>query len=282
MRIVNSAIFFVLLVVPAGCARKVNDSADVQAIKKSLDGYSRAMNAGDADGVAALMTDKTVYANFNLPVAIGRDAIRSIVAGFSSQFKLDFGVTAEDVRVVGDLAVARGSSILKLTPKTRDLAPSSDSGSWIVVFARQPDGSWKWDSVVLNSNQPLPGSTAGGADEQALLQIERDWAGAVLRKDASALESILAEEFVAHDASGSRNRRQAMDSVRNPSAKLESGDLSDMKVVVLGDTAIVHGLWTKKSTADGRESSSRSQWTDTFVRRDGRWQCAGSYSVPLE
>jgi uncharacterized protein (TIGR02246 family) len=282
MRFVGSLILALLLMATGGCSQKVNDPADVHAIGKSLDDYAKAMNAGDTDGVAALMTDKTVYAHLNVPVAVGRDAIRSMVAGFNSQFKLDFSMPVEDVRVVGDLAVARGSWTLKLTPITRDLAPSSDIGSWIVVFARQPEGSWKWDCVVLNSNQPLPGSTAGGADEQALLQIERDWAGAVLRRDAAALESILAKEFVAHDASGSRNRKQAMDSVKNPSAKLESGDLSDMKVVVLGDTAIVHGLWTKKSTAGGKESSSRSQWTDTFVKRDARWQCAGSYSAPLE
>jgi ketosteroid isomerase-like protein len=70
-----------------------------------------------------------------------------------------------------------------------------------------------------------------------------------------------------------------MDSVRNPSARIESGDLSDMKVVVLGDTAVAHGLWTNKSTTGGKDTSSRSRWTDRFVRRDGRWQCVGSYSA---
>jgi len=55
-----------------------------------------------------------------------------------------------------------------------------------------------------------------------------------------------------------------------------------MKVIVFGDTAVVHGLWTKKSADGGKDTSSRSRWTDTFVRRDGRWQCVGSYSAKAE
>jgi len=78
MRFVGSVILALLLMATGGCSQKVNDPADVHAIRKSLDDYAKAMNAGDADGVVALMTDKTVYAHLNVPVAVGRDAIRSM------------------------------------------------------------------------------------------------------------------------------------------------------------------------------------------------------------
>lgn len=78
MRLVGSVILPLLLMATGGCSQKVNDPADVHAIRKSLDDYAKAMNAGDADGVVALMTDKTVYAHLNVPVAVGRDAIRSM------------------------------------------------------------------------------------------------------------------------------------------------------------------------------------------------------------
>jgi hypothetical protein len=78
MRFVGSLILALLLMTTGGCSQKVNDPADVHAIRKSLDDYAKAMNAGDTDGVAALMTDKTVYAHLNVPVAVGRDAIRSM------------------------------------------------------------------------------------------------------------------------------------------------------------------------------------------------------------
>ena len=77
MRFVGSVILALLLMATGGCSQKVNDPADLHAIGKSLDDYAKAMNAGDTDGVAALMTDKTFYAHLNVPVAVGRDAIRS-------------------------------------------------------------------------------------------------------------------------------------------------------------------------------------------------------------
>ena len=140
MKTTYAVILSVLLLLVSACAQKVNDPADVQAIKKCIDDFARAFSAGDVDGVIALMTDKTVYADLNVRVAVGKEAIRSLFAGIDSQFKTDFSVPVEDVRVVGDLAVARGSWTVKLTPKAQGVAPISDSGSWIVVFARQSDG----------------------------------------------------------------------------------------------------------------------------------------------
>lgn len=55
------------------------------------------------------------------------------------------------------------------------MAPISDTGSWVVVSSRQADQSWKWDWVVPNSSQPMPGATATGEDEQALFQLEQRW-----------------------------------------------------------------------------------------------------------
>ena len=45
----------------------MNDPADVQAIKKSMDDYAKAVQCGNVEGVVALMTDKTTYADHNVP-----------------------------------------------------------------------------------------------------------------------------------------------------------------------------------------------------------------------
>jgi len=136
--------------------------------------------------------------------------------------------------------------------------------------------------VVPNSDKPLPGNTASGEDEQALYQLERDWADASMKKDAGALDRILAADFVGHDESATRNKQQTLNSLKSDPTQIESGALSEMKAVVFGDTAVVHGLWTQKSSSRGKDTSGRNRWTDTFVKRDGRWQCVGSYSVQVE
>ena len=97
-----AAILCALLLLVSACAQKINDPADVQAIKKSMDDYARALNAGDPEAVAAMMTDKTVYADLNMPVAVGKDAIRSQTAAVLNQVKCDPSLLVEDVRVAGD------------------------------------------------------------------------------------------------------------------------------------------------------------------------------------
>jgi len=82
--------------------------------------------------------------------------------------------------------------------KAQGVASISDGGSWIATFVRQSDGSWKWEWSVPNSDQPLPGSTATGEDERALLQLERDWAEASVKNDVAAMDKILADNFQAN------------------------------------------------------------------------------------
>ena len=49
MKTTYAVILCVLLLLVSACAQKVNDPADVQAVKKSVDDYAKAVNAGDAD-----------------------------------------------------------------------------------------------------------------------------------------------------------------------------------------------------------------------------------------
>jgi ketosteroid isomerase-like protein len=282
MKTAYVVILSVLLLLVSACAQKVNNPADVQAVKKSMDDFVKAVNAADAGAIAALMTEKTVYADLNVPVAVGAEAIQSLWQAFFGNFKFDLTAPVEDVRVVDGLAVARGSFTAKLTPKAEGVAVISNGGSWIVTFARQNDGSWKWDWCVPNSNQPLPGSTASGEDEQALYQLERDWAAAMVKKDAVALDNLLASEFQANYADFVTNKKQFLAAIKSGTAKFESMTTSEMQAFVFGDTAIVHGLSTAKSSMAGRDTSGQQRYTDVFVKRDGRWQCVTGYSTKVQ
>jgi uncharacterized protein (TIGR02246 family) len=271
MKTTYAVILCVLLLLFSACATKMNDPADVQAIKKSMDDYAKAVNAGNVEGVVALMTDKATYAGPNDPVATGKEAIRSMHTAWLS-FAPEFSCPVEDVRVVGDLAVARGTWTNIVAPKAQGIAPSNDSGSWIVTLARQSDGSWKWDWCLPNSNQPLPGSTASGEDEKALLQIERDWAEAIVKKDTAVEEKLLANDFVSNIDGLTANKKQFLAGIKANPATIESAANSEMKAFVFGDAAVVNGVVTVKASAGGKDTSVNVRYTDVFVKRDGRWQ----------
>ena len=191
MRTIVTVLLVLALVPLAACAPKVNNPADIQAVKQSVEAFAKAMNAGDAEGLVAMMTDKTIYADNHFPVAVGKAAVQPMYLAQFSMVNVEFQAPVDEVRVAGDMAVAKGTWTIKLMPKTEGMAPITDGGSWMALSSRQADGSWKWDCLVPNSNQPMPGMTADGAEEQALFRIEREWADAMVKRDIASVEKYL-------------------------------------------------------------------------------------------
>jgi ketosteroid isomerase-like protein len=92
-----------------------------------------------------------------------------------------------------------------------------------------------------------------------LLQLERDWEQANTKNDVTALERILAPEFVSTD-SDSRLMTRADLLARRKSGAIKGTAFTqdDYKVHVIGDTAIVIRRVTLKAIRDGKTSVARS------------------------
>jgi ketosteroid isomerase-like protein len=116
--------------------------------------------------------------------------------------------------------------------------------------------------------------------EQKLMQIERDWGKAQIKKDYAAVDKILAADWQGIDYDGQIvDKSTYMSHMRSEQSTLQSEDLSQMKVRVFGNTAIVTGKDTEKSTDRGKDSSGTYVWTDVFVLRNGNWQVVASQST---
>jgi ketosteroid isomerase-like protein len=106
--------------------------------------------------------------------------------------------------------------------------------------------------------------------ERYILQSERQWAESVATGDTSAIERILADDFIGVDPKGHLyNKQQMVDETRNAPKTFVSNRLNDVKVRFYGDTAIAQGseTWEKRTGERGR-----FVWTDTWLRRNDRWQ----------
>ena len=52
---------------------------------------------------------------------------------------------------------------------------------------------------------------------------------------------------------------------------------TNVKARIYGDAAVVTGLGTRSGTFKGVPFKDRQNlWTDTFIKRDGRWQCVAT------
>lgn len=271
-----------LTVALSACAPKVNDPADIQAVKQTVEVYTKAMNAGDAEGLLATMTDQAVYADNHFPVAVGKAAILPVYKGMFSMFNAEFQAPVDEVRVAGDLAVSRGTWTIKLTPKAGVLAPITDSGSWMVLSSRQADGTWKSEWLVPNSSQPMPGTTADGAEEQAIVKIEEDWVAALPKADLAFLDRTLAREYMDSADGEAASKAQFLAALKTGAIKCESVTLRDLKVHVFGYVAIATSTVDVKGTYAGKPIPPSQFSTDVFVKRDGRWQAVSTQNVTIK
>jgi len=118
--------------------------------------------------------------------------------------------------------------------------------------------------------------------EQTLMQLERDWSQASLKKDIDTLNKIMADDWVNIDFQGKVvTKAQTIASLKSGLPATQAAGLGEMKVRVFGDSAIVTGSDTGKSGSKGKEVIEKYLWTDVFVRRNGRWQAVASQSTKV-
>jgi uncharacterized protein (TIGR02246 family) len=118
--------------------------------------------------------------------------------------------------------------------------------------------------------------------EQELIKLENEWAGAWVKMDAAFFERIEADDYMWTSPSGEVwTKAKDLAFVRS----LRSGEgtslsyvTDEVKVRVYGDAAVVTGRDTIKETKKGKDVSHQERWTNTWVKRDGRWQCVAGHS----
>src|SRR4029453_7468213 len=98
-----------------------------------------------------------------------------------------------------------------------------------------------------------------------LIKLENDWATAWQKKDAAFLQKLFADEYLSTDQDGATfTKPQDLANVSAPGTSMTSFALTDLKVHVYGDTAVVTGLNTVKAMFKGKDTSGAYRVTDVF------------------
>jgi ketosteroid isomerase-like protein len=121
--------------------------------------------------------------------------------------------------------------------------------------------------------------SADAADEAAAVrQALVDACTAYQKADVAGMESLLTPDFTTTDPDGViTTRADDVDAARNGTIRYEIFENRDMKVRLYGDAAVVTGRTIVKGQAGERGFSAQFQFTDTVVKRDGRWRVAASH-----
>jgi ketosteroid isomerase-like protein len=116
--------------------------------------------------------------------------------------------------------------------------------------------------------------------EQELIRLDEEFARAVVRADARALERLLAEDFSATGPDGERvGRKEFIGEIASGDLKLAALTPDDHLVRLYGTAAVVNHGGTMRGERVGRDAGGRYRWTHIFVRRGGRWRCVSSQTT---
>ncbi|NIM57310.1 MAG: DUF4440 domain-containing protein [Pseudomonas stutzeri] len=148
-------LFFLVVtsVSAAGCAAPQPESTaltdeDVAAIRESVATMVRLSLANDCQGTFNLWAEDGMLLPPNGPPVVGR---AEMIAMCESMTITEFVSTPVEIDGRDDLAYVRGEHSWSFTVEGVD-EPLGESGKWIMIWRKQPDGTWLITHDIWNAS----------------------------------------------------------------------------------------------------------------------------------
>ena len=124
--------------------------------------------------------------------------------------------------------------------------------------------------------QPSPGMPRGQRHEvrHEIDQLEDTWRDAIIHRNSSAMDSLLADDYIAITANGTlQSKDQTLAILRAGTLRFASIEFSDRKVRFYGQTALVTSRAEVSGTTPEGDITGSYRYTRVYVKNDhGAWK----------
>jgi len=136
----------------AGCSKSVDTSKEADAIRLGESQWNASIASKDVAGYMSHYAPNVVMMNAGAPVVSGSQAAQTSVNEMfkDPNFSLIFSADRVEIAKSGDMAYSQGHYTLSMSDMTTH-AKTTQSGSYVTVYEKQADGSWK---AVADINAP--------------------------------------------------------------------------------------------------------------------------------
>jgi ketosteroid isomerase-like protein len=137
---------------------------------------------------------------------------------------------------------------------------------------------------VAVTTTAAPASGKKMSPDAALRDMENKWEGAIGKHDAATVEAMVADDFVGVSSKPGakvQNRRAMLADMKSDKDTYTSTKNEKLDVRMFGSgVAVVVGTAREKGTGkDGKALDRAYRFTDTWVDRNGKWQCVASQAA---
>jgi len=115
-------------------------------------------------------------------------------------------------------------------------------------------------------------------------KLEQKWTESYKQRQIDILSSLLAEDFVITVEDGhTYSKAGYISHTADSSVRVEVAEISDLKVRIHGNTAVVTGAYHEKGESNGKRYEYHDRLTDVWMKASGSWKVVAShYSVPVK
>jgi ketosteroid isomerase-like protein len=115
-------------------------------------------------------------------------------------------------------------------------------------------------------------------------KLEEQWTAAYRARQINILSSLLAEDFVITVEDGKTYSKEGyITHSADPSVKVDVAELTDLRVRVRGNLAVVTGAYHERGTSNHKPYEYHDRLTDVWVKVGNNWEVIAShYSVPMK
>jgi ketosteroid isomerase-like protein len=121
-------------------------------------------------------------------------------------------------------------------------------------------------------------------DASTIRGLELRWTDSYRMRQVDILSSLLADDFVITVENGSTYGKTGYIShSAESSIHVDVAEMSDIKVRMHGNAAVVTGAYHERGDEDGKHYDYHDRFTDVWMKNDGKWQVIAShYSVAVK
>ncbi len=244
-------------------------SKDEQEIRQTLDKLADALTRRDAEAAANFWADNWTFIGRNGAMQNKAQRLADMKSGQPRPGAFKY----EDlnIRVMGNTAVVIARPTYPVKFDNGQIITVSDRATMTMA---KMNGRWQIVATQTTWHNPDTGDNA--AVEKQLDEILTNWGNAAGRRDAAAIDKILAGDFIVNAPNGTiQTRAQYLEAAKNfPGDATITGKAS--KTLVQGETAVSMGTYSVTPKAGGQPTNFN--YTATFIRRMGRWLPISFYS----
>lgn len=139
--------------------------------------------------------------------------------------------------------------------------------------------------VILAFGIAILAQTRTESVEQELIKLENEWGEAIVKRDAASIDMLrdrlVADEFIMMFDGSVFTKAQYFEYVETMKEEISCFVIDEWQVRVYGNAAVVMGRGTMKMRSAGKETTNQWRFTDTWIKRAGRWQCVAAHNSTI-